>query len=156
MRKSRTPGESRPRKSYDMTYYAVIDTNVLVSAMFSAQSVPGSVVAEALQGCIIPLVNDEILAEYREVLGRKKFRFDQSAVKLVMDTIIKRSVPVDAGPVYEFLPDPKDVVFYAVVMEHRNEADAYLVTGNQKHFPQRPFVVTPREMLDIIQSTDAK
>ena len=48
------------------------------------------------------------------------------------------------------LPDPKDVVFYAIVMEKRKEEDTYLVTGNIKHFPMVPFVVTPREMLDIL------
>lgn len=48
------------------------------------------------------------------------------------------------------MPDPKDVVFYAIVVEKRKEEDAYLVTGNIKHFPQEPFVVTPKEMMDII------
>lgn len=37
-------------------------------------------------------------------------------------------------------------------MEKRKEADAYLVTGNQKHFPKEPFIVTPKEMLDIIET----
>ena len=46
--------------------------------------------------------------------------------------------------------DPKDRVFYEVVMEERKEKDAYLVTGNIKHFPAKPFIVTPRQMLDII------
>ena len=49
------------------------------------------------------------------------------------------------------LPDPKDVVFYAVLMEKRKENDAYLVTGNMKHFPLRTYIVTPREMLEIIE-----
>lgn len=48
------------------------------------------------------------------------------------------------------LPNPKDSVFYEVVMEERKEEDAYLVTGNIKHFPEKPFIVTPRQMLDII------
>ena len=39
--------------------------------------------------------------------------------------------------------------YYAVLMEKRKEDDAYLVTGNLKHFPMRTYVVTPREMLDI-------
>lgn len=30
--------------------------------------------------------------------------------------------------------------------------DAYLVTGNIKHFPQEPFIVTPRELLDIFDN----
>lgn len=41
-------------------------------------------------------------------------------------------------------------MFYAIVMEKRKEEEAYLVTGNIKHFPQVPFVVTPKEMLDIL------
>lgn len=48
------------------------------------------------------------------------------------------------------LPDPKDRVFYEVVMEERKEEDAYLVTGNIKYFPKKPYVVTPRQMLNII------
>ena len=34
-------------------------------------------------------------------------------------------------------------------MEERKEEEAYLVTGNIKHFPDKPFIVTPRQMLDI-------
>ena len=50
------------------------------------------------------------------------------------------------------LADPKDVVFYAVTMEARQDNDAYLVTGNTKHFPIKPYVVTPREMLTILEN----
>ena len=49
------------------------------------------------------------------------------------------------------LPDASDAVFFAVVMEHRKtEEQSYLVTGNLRHFPIKPFVVTPREMLLIV------
>ena len=41
-------------------------------------------------------------------------------------------------------------MFYEVVMEERKLEDAYLVTGNIRHFPVKPFVVTPRQMIDII------
>ena len=53
----------------------------------------------------------------------------------------------------EELSDKKDVVFYAVTMEARKneKEDAYLVTGNIRHFPVRPYIVTPREMLSILQ-----
>ena len=50
-------------------------------------------------------------------------------------------------PVREDFPDPKDVVFYEITM---SKEDAYLVTGNTKHFPKSPIVVTPAEMLDIL------
>lgn len=134
-----------------MQYYAVIDTNVLVSAMLKFQSVPGQVVNEALLGDLIPLLCDEIVAEYREVLARPKFKFEQSVVEIFIDGIINRGIFVDAIPVEEIIPDPKDVMFYEVVMEGRKEHDdAYLVTGNIKHFPIKSFVVTPKEMLAIM------
>ncbi len=139
-----------------MKYFATIDTNVLVSALLNAESVPGKVVQEALVGDIIPLYNDEILREYNEVLRRLKFHFKHEVIELTIDTIIKRGFAVDAGPIEDVLPDPKDVVFYAVTMEQKKESDAYLVTGNVKHFPKVNFVVTPREMLDIIEDDRTK
>ena len=56
-----------------MKYYAVIDTNVLVSAMLKWESVPGSVLALTFDGPITPLLSKDIVAEYREVLSRPKF-----------------------------------------------------------------------------------
>jgi len=137
-------------------YFATIDTNVLVSALLRAESVPGRVIQEVLAGDIIPLYNDEILQEYNEVLRRVKFHFKHEVVELLVDTIIKRGFAVDAGPIEDVLPDPKDVVFYAVTMEQKKEGDAYLVTGNVKHFPKVNFVVTPREMLDIVGNDRAE
>ena len=134
-----------------MRYYAVIDTNVLVSAMLKFQSVPGKIANEALLGDLIPLLSDEIIAEYREVLARPKFKFDQSTVEILIDGIVDRGIFVDAVPVEEIIPDPKDIVFYEVVMEGRKEHDdTYLVTGNTKHFPTKSYIVTPKEMLEIM------
>ena len=56
-------------------------------------------------------------------------------------------IPKSTG---EILIDMDDLVFYEVVMEKR-EDDAYLVTGNQKHYPIRDFIVTPAEMLEILK-----
>ena len=137
-----------------MRYYAVIDTNVLVSALLRGSSVPGIILREALTGRIIPLLNDGILEEYRDVLTRRKFRFDRSAVEVLISGIIKRGVFVDAEPVEETVIDPDDAVFYEVVMERRSEGEAYLITGNIKHFPVKHFIVTPREMLEILENAE--
>ena len=77
-----------------MKYYAVIDTNVLVSAMLKWDSVPGNIMELVFTGC-------------------------------------------------------------ECVIEERKTEDAYLVTGNLKHFPKKTFIVTPREMLDMILSDAA-
>lgn len=135
-----------------MKYYAVIDTNVLVSAMLKEGSAPWQVLNEALDGCIIPLLNSEILTEYGEVLLRKKFGFLQEAVAKLVTEFPKRAIFINAQPTEETLPDPDDAVFYEVVMAAQDKENAYLVTGNLKHFPVKSFIVTPREMLDIIQN----
>ena len=61
-------------------YYAVIDTNVIVSALISkkAESYPLSVMAHVYSGVIIPVFNNEIINEYKDVLSREKFHLNQS------------------------------------------------------------------------------
>ena len=135
-----------------MKLYAAIDTNVLVSALLRWDSVPGAVLEQALVGSIVPLLNDEIMAEYEEVLRRKKFPFKEEDIQTVTDGIRMRGVFLDPEKLEENLPDPKDVFFYAVTMEARKDSDAYLVTGNTNHFPLTPYGVTPREMLTILEN----
>jgi len=47
----------------------------------------------------------------------------------------------------EEFPDADDIVFYEVKM---SVDEAFLVTGNIKHFPKNPLVVTPTEMVEIL------
>lgn len=133
-----------------MKYFAVIDTNVVVSAMLKKDSMPALVLKEVLVGNIHLLVNDDILDEYLEVLRRKKFGFPIDAVMNLVDELKKQAIYVDATPTEEYMSDPDDAVFYEIVMEARKDADAYLITGNLKHFPEKPFVITPAEMIEIL------
>lgn len=133
-----------------MKYYAVIDTNVLVSAMLKWDSHPGHIMELVFNNYIVPTLNNEILNEYVAVLSRIKFHFPQSVIDDVINDIISKSIFIDANPIDIDLPDEKGRVFYEIVIEKRSDGDAYLVTGNIRHFPKAPFIVTPREMLDII------
>lgn len=133
-----------------MQYYAVIDTNVLVSAMLKWDSVPGNILELTYGGTIIPLLNAHIVKEYRKVLSRPKFHLTGDIIDGAVGELERLGIFVDAEELDVELPDPKDRVFYEVVMEERKSEAAYLVTGNIKHFPEKPFVVTPRQMLDII------
>ena len=139
-----------------MRYYAVIDTNVIVSAMLKWNSVPGNILELAIEGPITPVLNEKILEEYREVLLRPRFHFTDKIVIEVIEAIKRRAIFADEERIDIELPDPKDRVFYEVVMEQRKSSDAYLVTGNIKHFPVKPYVVTPKEMMDIILSDTAE
>ena len=109
--------------------YAVIDTNVIVSALISK--------------------NDEIIEEYREVLSREKFHLNPLDVEDVLSVIVQCGLQVERSPeTEESFPDPSDIVFYEVKLSRE---DAYLVTGNVRHYPNKPFVVTPREIIDIVE-----
>lgn len=130
--------------------YAVIDTNVIVSALITKRDdSPTRLILDYLfQGHIIPVFNDEILSEYYEVLSRKKFKLSPILISTVLDVIQEIGKSVEQVHCEIDLPDPKDVVFYEVSLA---EESSYLVTGNIKHFPISPSIVTPSEMISIIE-----
>ena len=134
-----------------MRCYAVIDTNVLVSSLLSKNelSATSQVVIRMIKGEIIPVYSSKIFAEYSEVLTRKKFKFPLDQVVSLLNIIEKYGILTEPSPTGVVLPDIKDLPFYEVVMEKRSD-DAYLVTGNQKHFPVEPFIITARQMIDIL------
>ncbi|MBO4579225.1 MAG: putative toxin-antitoxin system toxin component, PIN family [Clostridiales bacterium] len=133
-----------------MKIYAVIDTNVLVSAMLKWSSVPGTIIEFAFRGIIIPVLNDKIVKEYRSVLLRERFHLTSDIVDDVIRALEEQGEFIDPEHINITLPDPDDAIFYEVVMEKRKTNDSFLVTGNIKHFPNQPFIVTPRELLEII------
>lgn len=131
--------------------YAVIDTNVIVSALLAKnnKSNPSLVYEAVLDGTIIPVYNDDILNEYRDVLSRRnKFPFREEDTENVANLVVRTGLKLERTTTLEVVfPDPKDIVFYEVTL---SKDDAYLVTGNIKHFPKKPFVVTPAEMVAIL------
>ena len=133
-----------------MKYYAIIDTNVVVSAMLKGNSPPSTIVEFAFNGPVVPVLNKEIEDEYRDVLSRPKFHLSKEIVDAIISAFHDNGLYIDAEHINIDLPDPKDLVFYEVTMEERKTEPAYLVTGNIRHFPSKPFIVTPREMLNII------
>ena len=102
---------------------------------------------------ITPLYDAEILYEYVDVLNRPKFRFSMELVDYYLKAFEEKGLSIQRAPSHDFFPDPKDIVFYEVAL---SKEDAYLVTGNQKHFPKTPIVVTPAEMLEILENKERK
>lgn len=131
-----------------MNYYAVLDTNVIVSALLTSHpnSPTATLLNMVIDGVIIPVFNDEILNEYKEVLSRKKFGFSSDQIHHIISALAT-GINLKRTPSDENFPDPDDAVFYEVAL---SKEDAYLVTGNLKHFPHVSKVVSPTEMLEII------
>ena len=131
---------------------ATFDTNVLVSSLLTHRddSATVTVVRMMLEGKIVPLYNDEILCEYSEVLRRSKFHFPEARVQFLLDSIVAFGMNTNRLETGLLFPDMDDLVFYEVAMEKRDD-DAYLVTGNQKNYPIKDFIVTPAEMVEILK-----
>lgn len=138
-----------------MEVYAVIDTNVLLSALLSKRedSTTVKVLDAVFDGRITPLYHQDILEEYNEVLHREKFHLKEELIRKVLDAVRQYGAEVFPQPTGEILIDMDDLVFYEVAMEKR-EDDAYLVTGNQRHYPVKDFIVTPAELMAIIEKIE--
>lgn len=129
---------------------AVIDTNVLVSALITRN--PDSPTVKVLEflaaGLITPVYSTEILDEYYEVLMRPRFHLPPHLVDEIIADIKEHGVEVkEPVAIVEEAFDPDDTVFYAVSLS-RPKSYTYLITGNIKHYPQRDHVVLPSEFIE--------
>lgn len=126
---------------------AVIDTNILVSALLSPSGSPAKVFDHVLNGNVTMCFDSRMIIEYQEVLLRPKFSFNKKVIVQVVDFIVHTGVSIVPVPIPEAFEDEDDKVFYEVA----KSANAYLVTGNTKHFPKDPGILTPQEFLIIIE-----
>lgn len=137
-----------------MKYYAVIDTNVIVSSMLKHDSIPGEILDLVISKTIVQLLNKEIIEEYEDVLKRNKFGFSNDEVDKLITNLKTNSIFLEREQTLEEFVDEDDIVFYEIVMSARHTMDAFLITGNIKHYPIKNYVVTPKQMIEIIKSKD--
>ena len=131
------------------TVYAVFDTNVLISALLSKREDSPTVLLlnHVIDGRIILVYNDEIVSEYQEVLHRDKFGFSDERIKTVLE-VVRTGLCLGRTPSNEIFPDEDDAIFYEVAL---SKEGTFLITGNLRHFPKSPIVVTPAEMISILE-----
>jgi putative PIN family toxin of toxin-antitoxin system len=128
---------------------AVLDTNVLVSGLLSAAGNPAQIVNCFRDKQFNLLYNEEIMAEYRDVLFRERLGLPCADVNSLLDEIAKRGMPIVAVRSDITMIDEDDRVFYDLA----NTCDAYLVTGNTRHYPKERYIVTPAQFVEIISAS---
>lgn len=128
------------------------DTNVIVSALLSDDVDSNEVkLMEYINSNIItPIFSDDIMKEYKEVLSRKEFGFNKKSIGDMIARFKKRGILIKPHKLELEFKDGSDLKFYEVVMEKKDK-NAKLVTGNIKDFPFDKRVVTPRELLKLIE-----
>lgn len=130
--------------------FVILDTNVVVSYFLSKKgSPPVSVMNGVFEGRIVPVYNSYLIDEYRKVLSREEFDLDGSIVELIVDIIQSSGFGIESFEPMITLSDEKDVPIFELALLTR-DVNAFLVTGNIKHFPKVDFVVTPKQMMDLL------
>ena len=132
--------------------YAVIDTNVLVSALITHNSLSATakVVRLLLEGGFVPLYESNIIEDYQEVLHRSKFKLLPDVADAIISYIKEHGIETSRTAFQELMPDEDDRVFYEVSL---SVDDSFLVTGNLKHYPQTPKVISPADFINVIMES---
>ena len=130
-------------------YDIVIDTNVLVSALITKnpEAATAKVVRLLLEQEFVPLYDADIIAEYEDVLHRSKFPILKETADALISFIIENGIESSRVDFEESMPDEDDRVFYEVSL---SQDDSFLVTGNLKHYPMSPRVITPADFVNLI------
>ena len=122
--------------------YVVIDTNIIVSAFINSSGSPAGVLSTViLDEGIILCYNDDILSEYFKVLTREKFArygFDMAEINGLLADIREFGNLVLPPKSTVLFQDEDDRIFYDTALA----CGAILVTGNVRHFPPEPFIMT--------------
>jgi putative PIN family toxin of toxin-antitoxin system len=129
----------------------VLDTNVLVVSLIQPSGLCARLLDLVVDGAVEACVDDRILAEYADVLRRRKFCLPLATVQTVLDFFRQSGIPVIAHPLAVVLPDADDVPFLEVAAS----GGACLVTGNPRHFPKAATgsvrVLRPAECLEVVR-----
>ena len=83
------------------------------------------------------------------MLHRAKFKLSEEQISTVIEHIKENGIDSSRFPYAGEMPDEDDRVFYEVCL---SKEDSFLVTGNLKHFPKEPQVITAAEMMKILDN----
>jgi putative PIN family toxin of toxin-antitoxin system len=121
----------------------VIDTNVLVSALITPEGKPARVLDSVLTGGAVICCDSRILFEYERVLTREKFGINPAKIQNLLIVLTEMGISMIAPPTDIAFTDESDRKFYEVALA----SDAVLVTGNLRHYPKEPWIVSPSDFL---------
>jgi len=130
---------------------AVIDTNVLVSALISPSGNEALLLLAVKQGLVRPCFSPDVLKEYSEVLARPKFAFPPDEITALIDLLQRQGDLLHPARLSGISPEPKDDKFLACAVTAKAD---FVVTGNRKDFPRDQLgatqVVSAGELLNLI------
>ena len=123
----------------------VLDTNILVSAMWSPEGNAARIIEAILANRFILCYDRQIAEEYNKVLRYPKLKFKEDDIVAFLEPVLDYGLGITDYPRTDivFDRDETDRKFFEVA----KYCNALLVTGNLKHYPNDPIVMT---MADFI------
>jgi len=123
----------------------VLDTNVLVSALWNKHGSPATIVRQVLDGILTICYDLRIILEYTEVLNRPEFPFKTADINILLNWIREKGLSVvTPKSEIDFIDEDERMFFDVAVF-----CNATLITGNIRHYPDEPFVMSVTDFLSL-------
>jgi len=124
----------------------VIDTNIVISAALSHLGNPAKIINLVRNNEDIQLYyNMVIWAEYKKVLSYVRLNLPKEEQEKALESIQETGIIINPVTSKIPLPDESDRIFY----DTAKACNAYLITGNIKHYPTEPFILTPAQFVAL-------
>lgn len=133
---------------------AVVDVNVLVSALLQPEATPARLMREWLSGAFELVSSAQLVAELLRVSARPGLarRIDASAVESLVATLQANAIVVDDPPAQRVVPsDPKDDYLVGLA----RSAGAHAIVTGDRHLLDvdglAPPALTPAAFLGLLE-----
>ena len=128
----------------------VLDTNILVSSLWSKGGIPSIIVKKVLDKELVICHDFRIMNEYKNVLNRPKFAFNPNDIHDLLDFFQKHGISIIAEQTKVSLIDESDRKFFEVAGTLVKQGlNAALITGNLKHYPVESYILSAAEFFEI-------
>jgi len=140
----------------------VIDTNVLISGFISRESYPAKLVDGWVEKRFDPVVSEEIIREYREVLTRDRFSALGSVEERLklLDALLSFEHVVLVNPrerICMVKDDPGDDIFLECATAGECE---FIISGDQHLLKLKQYknikVITAKEFVELLKVSEGK
>ena len=124
----------------------VIDTNVIVSSIITPTGKSATIMKLFFSGAVQAVFSPPIIDEYIRVLSYKRLGIAEETKSDIIDVILELGSIIEPSVSSFSISDESDRIFY----DTAKESGGILITGNIKHYPDEPFIMTPSDFVALL------
>ena len=123
----------------------VVDTNVIVSSIITPSGKSAMIMKMFFSGAVQAVFSPQIIDEYIRVLSYKRLGIAEETKNDIIEVILELGSIIEPRISSFSIPDESDRIFY----DTAKESGGILITGNIKHYPDEPFIMTPSDFVAL-------